>query len=53
MPFYRVHLHSGESDILYAHTEDHAKSLAMRKHGLGVPETENLKVEYLNIEDES
>jgi len=32
MPFYRVHLNSGKSDTLYAHSEDHAKTIAIRKH---------------------
>jgi len=49
MPFYRVHLNSGKTDILYAHTEDHAKTVALRKHGSEDSETQVMKVEYLQI----
>ena len=54
MPFYLVHLNSGESDTIYAHSEDHAKTIAIRKHGPnpGDQGEDVLKVECLKHEDD-
>jgi len=54
MPFYRVQLNSGKSDILYAHSEDHAKAIAIRKHGPNPSDQgeEVLNVEYIKREDD-
>ena len=52
MPFYRVHMNNGESEILYAYSEDHAQAIAKQKLGPDEPGIEVQKVEYLKLEDE-
>jgi len=52
MPFYRVHLNSGESEMLYAHSEDHAQKIAIRNHNPNDSEKEVRRVEFLRLEEE-
>jgi hypothetical protein len=50
VPFYRVHLISGDPEILYAHSEEQAQSIISKK--LGRPEEEIQRVEYLKFDGE-
>jgi hypothetical protein len=52
MPFFQVHLNSGDSEIVYAHSRDQAKEIATRKFNSIDQVTDVEKVEQLFFGDE-